>query len=321
MYRNMVYFSVFLVLVLAFFAFSAEVWHLGSDERWELVSAELEDGYLFAVAELKRLIIEGETEAVGEGLVRLRRDFPQMAGPDFDAFFSAEALFAAGKYSNANRSYEKFLDNYPASRLYEAALERQFSIGRAFLSGEKIRILRLFKIRGYSYGGKIMEGIMERAGDSPIALKAALSMAESYERRRKFTEAYHKWSEISYRWPGGENGRESLLGMARCKRAAYKGPNYGVSALVSARSYYESYKLRYPEDAAAIDVDGILEQIEEQLAYKQFSTGEYYEKSGLVQASNLYYRMVMDNWPESTAAGLAELRTGAGGIEEDKAER
>ena len=321
MYRNVIYFSVLSMLVYACFAYSAEVWHLGDDERWEALSAEGGDAYLLAVAEVKGLAIEGKTKAVGEALERLKRDFPEMAGPDFDAFFEAEMLFAAGKYSKANRGYEKFLDNYPASGLYDAAFERQFSIGTAFLAGEKIRILGLFKIRGYSYGVKMMDGIIERAGDSPIALKAALSMADSYERRGKFTEAYHKWSEISYSWPGGESGREALLGMARCKHAAYRGPDYGDSDLVSARSYYESYRLRYPEGAAEIDVDGILEQIEEQLAYKQFSIGEYYQKGGAVQAANLYYQMVIDNWPESTVAGMAESRTVAGGIEEEKAEK
>jgi outer membrane protein assembly factor BamD (BamD/ComL family) len=48
----------------------------------------------------------------------------------------------------------------------------------------------------------------------------------------------------------------------------------------------------------------MLNQINEQLAYKQFSIGRYYQKTGNKQAANFYYRMVIDNWPESTAAKM-----------------
>jgi outer membrane protein assembly factor BamD (BamD/ComL family) len=94
--------------------------------------------------------------------------------------------------------------------------------------------------------------------------------------------------------------------MARCKHAAYKGPKYNASDLISAKSYYENFKLRYPKDAEAIDVDKILKQIDEQLACKEFNTGKYYQQTGNKQSANLYYQMVVDNWPGSAAADMAK---------------
>jgi outer membrane protein assembly factor BamD (BamD/ComL family) len=41
------------------------------------------------------------------------------------------------------------------------------------------------------------------------------------------------------------------------------------------------------------------------LAYKQFSIGRYYQKTGNEQSANLYYRMVLRNWPDSSAAKMA----------------
>jgi len=313
--------GLFILFLPVSFAFSAETWHLGKGEDWEAVSVEGGDRYLLAVAEVKRLVSEGQSGAVGEALNKLKKDFPEIAGPDLDAFFEAEMLFSAGKYSGANRGYEKFLEKYPDSELYDAALERQYSIGTAFLAGERRRVLGIFNIRGYAVGAKIMEGISERAGESPIGLKAVSSMARSYERRGKFSEAYYKWSEISLRWPGGRSGKESLVGMARCKHAGYKGPKYDVSDLISAESYYGSFESRYPEDAREIDVGGILKQIEEQLAYKQFSIGEYYQKTGNMQAANLYYQMVLDKWSGSTAAKLARAESEAGSIKPEKVKR
>jgi outer membrane protein assembly factor BamD (BamD/ComL family) len=283
---------------------AAETWRLGEEGQWKAVSAE--DKYLLAVAEIKKLVNVGETKAVGQAVDKLKKDFPQAAGPDLDAFMKAEMLYSEGKYTRAVRSYDKFLAEFPKSELYEAALDRKFAIATAFLGGQKKTVLGVFKISRYAEGIKVMEGISDQAGNAPLGIKAAVAVAQSYEKREKFTEAYHKWSEISSRWPSGQIAKESLLGMARCKHAAYRGPKFDVSSLISAKSYYENFKLRYPEDAKEIDVDKILKQIEEQLAYKEFSVGEYYQKTANKQSAALYYQMVVNNWPESTAAKMTK---------------
>jgi outer membrane protein assembly factor BamD (BamD/ComL family) len=284
--------------------FNSETWRLGEEGQWKTVTAE--DKYLLAVAEIKNLINMGQTEAVGQAIDKLKKDFPEIAGPDLDAFIKAEMLYASGKFTKAARSYDKFLDEFPTSELYEAAMDRQFAIATAFLGGQKKRVLGVFKMSRYAEGIKIMEKISDRAGDAPIGIKAAVAVAQYYERRGKFAEAYHKWSEISSRWPTGQIGKDALLSMARCKHAAYKGPKYDASDLISTKSYYENFKLRYPEDAKAIDIDKILKQIDGQLAYKEFNTGEYYQKTGNAPSANLYYQMVVNNWPGSTAAEMAK---------------
>ena len=281
---------------------SAKTWRLDQNRQWKVVSAEGQDKYLLAVSEIKQLVNTGRTKDASKAVIKLKKDFPEIAGPDLDAFIEAEMLFAKGKFSKAAKSYNKLLTEYPESKLYEVALDRQFSIATAFLAGRKRPVLKIFKMRAYSQGARIMGNISDRAGDAPIAIKAAVSVATSLERRGKFNDAYFEWSQISSRWPTGQTGKEALLGMARCKHAGYKGPKYNASELISAKSYYEIFKLRYPKDAEEISVDKILKQITEQQAEKQFSIGQYYQKVGDKQSANLYYQMVLNNWPESTAA-------------------
>ena len=283
-----------------------ETWRLEQGRDWKAVSDEGRDKYLLAVAQIKKLVVTGQAEQAGEAFDKLKKDFPAISGPDLDAFIEGELLFCKGKFTKAVRAYDKFLRKHPESELYEAALDREFAIATAFLAGQRIRVLGIFKMKGYASGVKTMERISDRAGDAPIAKKAAVAVAKSYEKRRKFNGAYHKWSEISSRWPTGTIGRDALLGMARCKHAEYQGPKYDASNLVSAKSYYENFRLRYPEDAAKIGIDGRLEQINEQLAYKLFSIGRYYQKTGNEESANLYYRMVIRDWPDSKAAEMAK---------------
>ncbi|MHC4114032.1 MAG: outer membrane protein assembly factor BamD [Planctomycetota bacterium] len=296
----------------------AQTWHLEKGQDWQALSAEGEGRYLLAVAEIKRLVDAGKKEDVLKAYDKLKKDFPEIAGPDLEAFMKAELRLCEGNFVRAIMRYDKFLAEYPESQLYEAALEREYSIGTSFLAGRKKPVLKFFKIKGYAEGEKIMERITERVGDAPIGIKAAVSVAESLEERGKFEDAFNKWSEISSRWPAGEVGEKSLLAMARCKYAAYRGPEYDASSLISARSYYVKFQSRYPKDATELDIDRRISQIIEQLAYKQFYTGVYYDAAGDKGAANLYYQMVIDGWPASVAAKRAKAAMKRDGLNGEK---
>jgi len=304
--------AVFGVIVLLLWCGLAygETWHLKKDGQIQQIDADGQGKYLLSVANIKRLAARGRTQEVIKALDQLKKDFPEVAGPDLEAFMRAELFATAGKYTKAVRSYDKFLNTFSESPLYDAALERQFSIATGFLAGQKRKVLKFFKIKGYAEGARIMEQIAGRTGDNPMAIKAQLSIAESLEKRGKFKEAFEKWSEISQKWPAGQIGKESLLAMGRCKHAAYEGPDYNGSNLLSAKGYYQQFQAKYPEEARKFEITKRLVQIEEQLAYKQFCIGRYYQQTADTQSANLYYQMVLDSWPETTAAKMSKAAAG-----------
>lgn len=283
-----------------------ETWRLDKGNELKKISPDKKSTYLLAVAEIKKLVNMGKTDEVREKVSKLKKDYPQLASPDLDSFINAEMFFSDGKFAKAGRAYEEFMTKYPDSPLYEAVLDRQFAVGTAFLAGEKKSILKFFKIRGFAEGVKIMENITDRAGKDPIGVKAAVAVAVSFEKRQKYEDAYQKWSEISTLWPTGEIRRDALLGMGRCKHANYKGTNYDASNLLSARSYYNNFRSRYPAQAKKFEIDNKLALIEEQLAYKNLKTGDYYLSVKNTQSANFYYQMVIDNWPKSHAGKEAK---------------
>jgi len=392
---------VIAVLLSAMSMVSAETWRLGKDQDWKAVTAEGRDKFLLAVTETKKLVNTGQTKAAREAFDKLKKDFPEIIGPDLDIFIKAEMLFCAGKFTHAVDNYETLITKYPESALRDAALERQFSIATAFLGGQKKtvlgvfevtgykegmeimksiseqapdtpigteatvavaqqyeekgdftkalriyekllteqpdsdfrdqvmdrqyaiataylggqkkRVFRVVKLKGYAEGVRIMEKITDRAGlDTPMGLNASISVAEHYERKKEFNAAYLKWWEISSQYQRGKTGRDALLNMARCKHAAYnnhpehKRAFYDASSLSIAKSCYEKFKLLYPTDTEEIDVDEVLKEINEQLAYKQFSIGQYYQRTGNKKSANLYFDMVLNDWPGTKAAEMAK---------------
>jgi len=292
----------------------ADTWWLKDGEKWKAVEADPQEKYVHALAELKKLVQTGDAKAVKDALEQLKEEFPDRVGPDLDLFIGGELRYWQDRYNKAMTQFEKLLEDYPGSDFAAAALEREFAMGRDYLNGRKISVLGLFKIAGYAEGVEIMERISDRAGlDEPngVGLRAAIAVAEHFEIKEDYLEAHLKWAEIASYWETGAVGRRALYRMAENNLAAYNEPrperrhHYDASKLTTARAYYEKFLLLYPKEGKEKGIPGKIEQIDEQMAYKQFTIGQYYRRTGESRAANLYFDMVVRNWPGTAAAALA----------------
>ncbi len=293
---------------------TAKTWRLGDGEEWESVAADPEEQYLHAVAEIKKLAQAGEAREVKEALAQLKAEFPDRVGPDFELFIQGELRYWQDRYMKALAKFEKLLKDYPGSRFASPAMEREFDMAQDYLQGRKKTVLGFIRLSGYAEGVEIMERISDRAGlDEPngVGLRAALAVAEHYEAREEYREAYLKWSEIASYWDTGPIGKRALYRMAEDNLAAYnehppqKRPYFDASKLTTARTYYERFQALYPEEARENDVAEKIRQIDEQMAFKQYTIAKYYRRTGEPRAANLYFNMVVQNWPQTEAAARA----------------
>jgi len=284
-----------------------QTWRLSKDQKWQQITSDESGKYALAISKIKQLISTGRTSEAQKALAALKKDFPATAGADLDAFIAADLLYAHGKFVASIPAFDKFMDDYPTSPLYEAALEREFQMGTALLAGYKVPLLKIFRVKGYEEGAKVMNRLADRAGDAPIAQQALIEVAKSFEKRTLWREAFDTWADISSRWPTGQIGKDALLNMATTMYAGYRGPRYDATGLVSAKGYYQNYQSRYPADANQIGIDKILARIEEQIAYKQYCIAKYYQHVGIKTGAALYYDKVVSNWPAAEAGKLASV--------------
>lgn len=296
-----------------------------------------EDRFSMAVARIKKLVDAGRCKDAQRSFEQLKTDFPEMAGTDsddLDLFIEAEILRCRGKLSDASAGFRKLLDDFPDGGFYDAALDRQFRIATAFLAGHKRPFLGIFKIKGYALGVRLMEDISYRVPlDDPAGMgtKAALAVARHYQQRKMYEEAFYRWAEIHEQHGGNQLGKQALLQMAECRQALYKGHQYDTSDLIgrplnpqsyydSAKSNYEKFKRQYPQDADGFNIEKRLNEIDEQLAVKQFEIGRYYQERGNMLSANLYYRMVVDRWPRTETAKMAAEKIAQNAAPDEKNE-
>ncbi len=264
---------------------------------------------------LQKQVDARQKRAVNRSAGAMMGSYPQIAQYELKDFLKAEKYMLKKKFSRAAKVYQKVLEEYPASELRTPAVERLFSIGTMYVvEGRKKSLLWLFWISGYETGIKVLEVVSEAEGlEDPngLGLKGAIHIVENYEKRRLHEDAYLKWLEISTVWEDGELGRRALLGMADSKHASYnenapkKRPLFDASGLKTAKTYYEKYLMRFPDDPKETYVTATMLEIDEQTAYKEYVTGQFYERTGQTQAANMYYDMVIESWPDSKAAQMA----------------
>ncbi|MGB2806969.1 MAG: hypothetical protein WBC22_04475 [Sedimentisphaerales bacterium] len=285
------------------------------------LSQQNQDNYQLSVVQIKELVDTGKCNAALKAFNQLKTDFPEITTPDsndLDLFIEAEILRCKGKLAKAARAYSRLMDEFPPeSRFYKAALDRQFSIATAFLAGEKRPVLGVFKIKGYAEGIRIMDGINYRLGfGDPIGIKAAVEVAKGYQERKKYDEAYYRWEEIREQCSSDKLRKDALLAMAQCRLAVYKGYEYDTSALIgrplnpesyynSAKSCYEKFRQQYPDDVNDFGIGQSLKEIDEKMALKQLMIGQHYQRTGNNLSANLYYRMVVNRWPQTDTAKMA----------------
>jgi len=294
---------------------TAETWRLKNGDQWESTAADPQERYLHAIAELKELVKSGNARDVKEALKQIKEEFPDRVSPDLDLFILGEMQYWRDRYGKALSQFEKMFKKYPSSEFSAPALQREFDMAMAYLEGRKKTVLGFIKISGYAEGVEIMEKVSDRAGlDEPngVGLRAAVAVAEHYEAAEKYLEAYLKWSEIASYWETGPIGKRALYRMAEDNLAAYDShapndrPNFDGSKLTTAKTYYAKFMALYPQDAKQDEVPEKVRHIDEEMAYKQFTIGQFYRRTGKHQAATLYFDMVVRNWPQTEAGAMAK---------------
>jgi len=278
------------------------------------LTEEKTEKLLAEVDKLQDLVDAGKKGASTQCAAQLERDFPDIVELDLGMYLEGEMYLLKNKDLRAAKTFENMLEEYPNTELKATSQQRLFKIGKVYLGGKKKVVLGFLKVAGHADGVEILNKITDDIGlEDPdeLGLKSALAVAHSFEARKEHEEAYLKWLEISITWQRGELGKQALLGMAENKHAAYtihpeeRQPLFDAANLKTAKTYYEKFIVTFPDEAEALNIEKIILEIEEQMARKELSIGQFYQRTGQAQAANIYFNMVVETWPNTEAAQIA----------------
>jgi outer membrane protein assembly factor BamD (BamD/ComL family) len=232
------------------------------------------------------------------------------ADPQYPATLlaKAEALIGRREYYKAYGVVQEFMDAFGGMALTSDALRLKFVIAETYLTGLKRKIWGVRLLSGVDLAFRILDEIAVDHPDSRWAVYAVKTKADYL-----FHTGDHALAELEYArllkdYPRSRYVQPSMRRSADAALASFRGIEYDEAALIEADERYRDYLSYYPLTHDTDDIALVLDGIQEQRAEKDFSIGQYYQRTDHLSSAIFYYRSILESWPETIAATKAGER-------------
>jgi outer membrane protein assembly factor BamD (BamD/ComL family) len=228
--------------------------------------------------------------------------FRGAAAGEMARFYQAECLYRQGELWSAFDVYEQFLQEYAASNRRRAVVEREYAIGQA-LEDQHRR----------SRAEDVMEAVAHNASNGPLADDALMFVGRAQLDRERFEDARITFDLVAQGYPKSKWNRTAvfLSGKADLRHSRYTPDNEML--LDRAQRAFEMYLRDQPEGQFADEARKLLSECKEKEAQTLVDVAHFYERRHESAAAAAYYKMVLEEHPESAFAESARSALGQPG--------
>ncbi len=232
----------------------------------------------------------------------------------------AECYFFLDQYPKANDLYENLLEEYENTRHLDIVMRRLFAIGRyweqlqqekprwALVPNALDRTRPLFDTTGNALAA--YESVRLHDPTGPLADDSIMATANIYFLRGRYEDADYYYTLLREQYPQSEHqAMAHVLGL-RAKLRRYEGPQYDGTVLDEAEELIQTMLIQFP-DQLAEERDRLLvaqQAVRAQKAEREWKMAEYYAKTKHYGAARYYYRLVVNEYPDTRFAELAQQR-------------
>lgn len=234
------------------------------------------------------------------------KKYPGDAGQEEVMMLAAQAEMHRGRLWQAYNDWtEKQLTQYPAGKFSQRVLQWEYDIGDAFLNGKKRIALGILRLPAEPEGLQILHRIVEHAPGSPLGDRALLRIGAYHFNHRNWAEAILAYDEYVKLFRNAQGVPYATIQAARASFLAYRGAQYDDTPLLDAEQRFKIFREHYPVQAVKADVNQLLTNIRDLRAQRLLTTAAFYRRTGRPQGEALYYRQVLDQFPQTPSAAIA----------------
>lgn len=242
--------------------------------------------------------------------------------------FLAEAYLLRGDARVATNSewwalydYEAVIKQFPASVEFPKAVEREFDIGKRYLTGLKTKIFWMRLEDATGLGAELLVRVQERLPGSRIAEEACLFLADHYYQVRDLTQASEMYDVFLHNFPTSEYRQRAMQRRAYASIGQFKGPSYDASGLVEARSLIKNFAEQYPAEAERAGMsDALSARLDESIASQKLEKARWYFRQGDDVSARFTLNRLRRSHPRTVAASIAyDLMLEHGWVKEKEA--
>jgi len=242
-------------------------------------------------------------------VVKAARKFTERY-PDSDAYeevclLAGQAEMQRHRYFQAYEWFEKQLDQFPAGRYSDRALQHEYDVAEAFLGGAKRIVFGALRLNATDEALEILSRVAEHAPGTELAARCLVRVGDHYYDRRQWVDAAEAYDVLLRLMPHSPRAEHAMLRAAQATYASFEGLAFDDTPLLDAEQRFASFAATYPAAADRAGVAQTLRQIAATRAEKLLSTARFYERTHKPSAAAFYYRQCMTELPQTASAGAA----------------
>jgi outer membrane protein assembly factor BamD len=231
------------------------------------------------------------------------------------ADIAAEAQFKAGqmlerlgKLQLAFNEYQALIQKYPRSPDFEAALQAEYNIGKAYLDGKRIDIYGVPTLPSMGKAQEMFKKIVTNAPYGKIAPLAQFGIGQALEKSGSVAATVNAYQEVVDRYPSSDVAPNAMYQIGYVYFQASRATGYDETAAVRAQEAFEDFVLRYPNNEKIPQAQENLKVLQLRKTDNSYNIARFYDKQRNYKAAYVYYNEVIQQQPDSPFAVKARQR-------------
>ncbi len=213
-----------------------------------------------------------------------------------------------GKFYIAFQNYQKTVDNYPHIENIEEIIEKEYEIGNLYLSKANPKLLGVDILTSLDRAVEIYKKVTENAPYGKLADQAQFKMGEALKRSERYEDAVLAFQKILEDYPQSKLLERAKYEVAYCAYKASLKPEYASESTDKAIRAFEEFVEKNKASEFAGEAADTMQRLKDNAAEKPFLIAKFYERQRHYKSAILYYREVIQKFPDSSFAKEARLK-------------
>ena len=260
------------------------------------------------LAQARQLIAQGEPKQAEKQLTAWLAAHPQDPLRVEALLLRGDARLTAGEYYQSLYDYEAIATYYPATEQFNVALRREYEVATRFTQGVKRKLWGRRWVPAGDDGAEILIRIQERTPGSPLAEQAGLALSDYYFQDGQMDLAAESYDLFLINHPRSAQRSLAMLRLVQASLARFKGPEFDATGLVEATERLRQFELEFPAAAERVGAAGLRVRIRESLARRDFTSADWYDRTGKAVSAAVLYRRLLAEYPDTEAGTAAAQR-------------
>jgi len=231
------------------------------------------------------------------------------------SYYLGICYFQTEEYDLANDAFNNYLKEKNNPVYFQEVIEYKYEIANRFSHGAKRRFFGTRKLPKWASGESmaldIYDEVVAALPCHDISAHALYAKGCLLWKIKDFRSSIEAYQNLIRRFPKHDLAPESYLIITRiyldqCKYE-FQNPDLLALAEINVRRFRQDF----PGEERLVQAESDVLKIKETYARGLFDTGQFYERTSHPQASVIYYKSAIEEFPETSVAELCRKRLSA----------